>query len=86
VRPSKAWQQYRDAIRRIIEQARLRNPRVFGSAARGEDRDGSDLDLLVESVAGTTLFDLGTVQVELEELLGVRVDLLTRSHARSRRA
>jgi hypothetical protein len=77
VRPSKAWQRYRHSIRRIVEQGRLRNPRVFGSAARGEDRDGSDLDLLVDPVAGTTLFDLGGVQAELEELLGVRVDLLT---------
>jgi predicted nucleotidyltransferase len=77
VRPSKALHQYRDSIRRIIERGQLRNPRVFGSASRGEDTEGSDLDLLVDPSAGTTLFDLGGVQIELEELLGVRVDLLT---------
>ncbi|CAN2981273.1 conserved hypothetical protein [Pseudomonas sp. PM2] len=43
----------------------------------GEDREGSDLDLLVDVLPGTTLFDLGGLQVELEELLGVKVDLLT---------
>jgi hypothetical protein len=44
---------------------------------RGEDREGSDLDILVDPLPGTTLLDLGGLQVELEELLGVRVDLLT---------
>jgi len=43
----------------------------------GTDRDGSDLDLLVDALPGATLFDLGGLQVELEELLGVTVDLLT---------
>jgi len=37
----------------------------------------SDLDLLVDAQPGATLFDLGGLQMELEELLGVRVDLLT---------
>ena len=41
------------------------------------DSDGSDLDLLVDALPGTTLFDLGGLQVALEDLLGVRVDLLT---------
>jgi uncharacterized protein len=77
MKPSKALNQYREAIRRIIARGRLRNPRVFGSAVRGDDKDGSDLDLLVDAEPGTTLFDLGGLQVELEELLGVPVDLLT---------
>lgn len=40
------------------------------------DTDGSDLDLLVDTLPGTTLFDLGGLQVALEDLLRVRVDLL----------
>ena len=56
---------------------RAANPRVFGSVVHGRDIDGSDLDLLVDALPGTTLFDLGGLQVELEELLGVQVDLLT---------
>ncbi len=53
------------------------NPRVFGSALHGTDRDGSDLDILVDAMPGATLFDLGGLQDELQTLLGVRVDLLT---------
>jgi hypothetical protein len=43
----------------------------------GDDREGSDLDLLVDALPGATLFDLGALQAELEQLLGVRVDVLT---------
>jgi len=42
----------------------------------GNDQDGSDLDLLVDALPGAALFDLGGLQVEMEELLGVTVDLL----------
>ena len=56
---------------------RLANARVFGSTARGTDTSGSDLDLLVDPLAGATLFDLGGFQDEMEELLGVAVDVRT---------
>ena len=60
------------------QQARFRaaNPRVFGSVLHGTDQDGSDLDLLVDVLPGATLFHLGGLQMELEEMLGVAVDLL----------
>ena len=45
--------------------------------AHGADEEGSDLDILVDALPGATLFDLGALQVELEDLLGVPVDLLT---------
>ena len=60
-----------------MSRFRTVNLRVFGSALHGTDRDGSDLDLLVDALPGATLFDLGGLQVELEDLLGVQVDLLT---------
>lgn len=50
---------------------------MFGSVLHGEDLDGSDLDLLVDPLPGVTLFDLGGLQIELEDMLGVPVDLLT---------
>ena len=53
------------------------NPRVFGSVLKDADKDNSDLDLLVGPLPGVTLFDLGDLQIELEELIGVPVDLLT---------
>jgi uncharacterized protein len=52
-------------------------PRVFGSVLNGSDAEGSDLDLLVDALPGATLFDLGGLQCELEDLLGVAVDVLT---------
>lgn len=55
----------------------LVHPRVFGSAARGDDRPDSDIDILVDALEGATLFDLGGLMEELKELLGVDVDLVT---------
>ena len=77
MKPSVALDLKRSAVRDAASRFRVANPRVFGSVLRGEDHDGSDLDLLVDALPGTTLFDLGGLQVELEELLGVPVDLLT---------
>ena len=77
MRPSDVLNQHRDAVCLAAARYRVTNPRVFGSALRGDDRDGSDLDLLVDTLPGTTLFDLGGLQDELQELLGVSVDVLT---------
>lgn len=77
MKPSLALASNRDLLRSLVARYRSSNLRVFGSALHGDDRDGSDLDLLVDPLPGATLFDLGGLQVELEELLGVRVDLLT---------
>ena len=64
-------------MQRAVSRFNTANLRVFGSVLRGADIDGSDLDLIVDPLPGATLFDLGGLQIELEELLGVRVDLLT---------
>jgi hypothetical protein len=77
MRPSLALDANRQAVRAGVSRFRATNPRVFGSALRGDDREGSDIDILVDALPGATLFDLGGLQVELEEILGVRVDLLT---------
>lgn len=77
MRPSQALELKRAAVRAAAARFRTANPRVFGSVLRGDDADGSDIDLLVDPLPGTTLFDLGGLQVELEALLGVPVDVLT---------
>lgn len=77
MRPSIALDLGRHAIREAANRFNTANPRIFGSVLHGTDRDGSDLDLLVDALPGTTLFDLGGLQDELESLLGVHVDLLT---------
>ena len=77
MKPSIALDLKRDAVREVASRFHTANPRVFGSVLHEVDRDGSDLDLLVDPLPDATLFDLGGLQVELEELLGVPVDLLT---------
>ncbi len=54
----------------------VKNLRVFGSVARGEDRPGSDVDLLADLPPGLSLFGLGRVEADLEAILGTRVDLI----------
>jgi len=77
MRPSDALHRYREIIRGAIARSRTRNPRIFGSVLRGEDVDGSDLDLLVDALPGTTLLDMAALQIELQEILGLPVDVLT---------
>jgi predicted nucleotidyltransferase len=77
MKPSIALERHREAIRHLAIRYRTVNPRVFGSAIKGIDKDNSDLDLLVDPLPGVTLFDLGGLQVELEALIGMPVDLLT---------
>lgn len=75
MKPSAALERNRSAIRAAVARYRLANPRVFGSVLHGDDREDSDIDILVDAAEGATLMDLGGLQVELEELLGVRVDV-----------
>lgn len=65
------------AIHILAERYRASNPRLFGSVLHGKANAESDIDILVDAMPGATLFDLGGLQVALEELLGVPVDLLT---------
>lgn len=77
MKPSVALQTHRALIRSVVERYRARNPRVFGSVLHGDDEEGSDLDLLIDPVKGTSLMDVAGIQVELERLLGIPVDVLT---------
>ena len=77
MRPSEVLEKNRQAIREATKRFNAANPRVFGSVARGEDRQDSDLDILVDALPGTTLFDLGGLLEELQDILGVKVDLVT---------
>lgn len=77
MRPSVVLDKRRNAIRELVGRFRTENPRVFGSVLHGTDVDGSDLDLLVDTLPGATLLDLGDLQAALESLLGVGVDVLT---------
>ena len=77
MRPSEALSSHRAQIREIVLRHRVSGVRVFGSALHGDDTHGSDLDLLVEPTAHTTLMDIGAIRFELKQLLGIEVDVLT---------
>jgi predicted nucleotidyltransferase len=71
---------HRKEILRVAAASGARNLRVFGSVARGDAKPGSDVDLLVEFEAGRSLWDLVGLQQDLEELLGVHVEVATGVH------
>jgi predicted nucleotidyltransferase len=78
MKPSEALEVYREGIRTVVERNGAKNPRVFGSVAQGIDTEASDLDLLVDPVAGhTTLTSLVRIKREIEALTGVTADVLT---------
>ena len=76
--------QRHNAIIEAAEARRARNVRVFGSAARGDDVDSSDVDLLVDLDDGVGLLDLIGLERELTELLGVAVDVVPNSSLKPR--
>jgi len=74
----------RDEILRLAAKHGARNVRVFGSVARGQAGPDSDLDLLVDLDPGRSLLDLGGLLMELQDLLGRRVDVVTEVGLRQR--
>lgn len=68
-----------EEIRRIAARHGASNVRVFGSAARGDDGEGSDIDLLVDLDDNADLFSLVRLERDLAELLGVNVDVIPAS-------
>ncbi|HEX4205544.1 MAG TPA: nucleotidyltransferase family protein [Ktedonobacteraceae bacterium] len=77
-------QQKREDILRIANKRGASNIRVFGSVARGEADSKSDIDLLVDLEPGRSLFDLGGLLMDLQELLGHNVDVVTERGLRER--
>ena len=78
MKPSEALAIYRDRIRAIVAQYGGVNPRVFGSVARGEDTEESDLDILVDDPEGhrLNLFALGGMNYDIASLIGRPVDVV----------
>jgi uncharacterized protein len=71
-------------ILQVAAQHGARNVRVFGSVARGEARPDSDVDVLVELETGRSLLDLGGLLMDLQDLLGREVDVVTEPGLRDR--
>ncbi len=73
----KLLKEKRNEILRIAARYGARNVRVFGSVARGEADEHSDVDFLVEMEPGRSLFDMGGLLMELRELLDCKVDVVS---------
>jgi len=70
-------EKHRDDILKLAQHYGARDVRIFGSVARGDDIDQSDVDVLVNMEPGRSLFDMGGLLMDLEKLLGCKVDLAT---------
>ncbi len=77
MKPSDALQTHSAAVRAVVQAHRASNARVFGSVLHGRDTEDSDLDILIDPTPETTLFDVSAIRMELRQILGVRVDVLT---------
>ena len=77
MRPSEVLPKYRDTIRQLVLEAGMANPRVFGSVLRGEDVDGSDLDILIDPAPRASLLTMVRLQSQLEQATGIKIDLRT---------
>ncbi len=77
MKPSAALDAHREEIRRVVEAHRASNPRVFGSVLYGTDTEESDLDLLIDPAPDMTLLDIGGIIEDLQDVLGMKVDVLT---------
>lgn len=74
----------RDRILTLAAKHGARNVRIFGSVARGEEREDSDIDFLVEMAPDRSLMDIGGLQMDLQETLAHRVDVVTRKGLKRR--
>jgi uncharacterized protein len=75
MRPSEALALHKDAILEVLKRYPVKNPRVFGSVARGDDIDGSDIDIVVDKAGRFSYFDMANLEAELKTVLGCKVDL-----------
>ena len=80
----KLIQAQREKILSISRKYGVKSIKIFGSVARGEENSLSDLDFLVNLEAGRSLFDLGGLQIDLEESLNCNVDVVTEKGLRDR--
>jgi predicted nucleotidyltransferase len=75
--PEEIFGEKREHILSIAARHGARNVRIFGSMARGEATESSDVDFLVDLEPDRSLFDLSALLLDFEELLGRKVDVVT---------
>ncbi|ORE98730.1 nucleotidyltransferase family protein [Aurantimonas sp. 22II-16-19i] len=75
MKPSEALEKHRETIREILSRYPVSNPRIFGSVARGEDTEASDLDIIVEGHDPLDYFQLARLELDLAARTGARIDI-----------
>jgi predicted nucleotidyltransferase len=81
---SKEIEQLAKHINPLLREGGVIEASVFGSFTRGEVQPDSDLDLLVRYKDNVSLFDVGGLKYELEKLLGIKVDLISKDYLKPR--
>ena len=79
-----ALKRHRPEVLRLAAKYGATDVRVFGSVARGEADESSDIDFLVRMSPGRSVFDIGGLLMDLQDLLGRRVDVVTERGLRPR--
>ncbi|MDQ1255859.1 MAG: uncharacterized protein QG656_453 [Candidatus Hydrogenedentes bacterium] len=74
----------REEILAIARRHGAHDVRIFGSVARGDQQENSDLDLIVRFDSGRSLFDQGGLLMDLQDLLGMKVDVISERGMRPR--
>jgi predicted nucleotidyltransferase len=74
----------RDVILAAARRHGVRNIRIFGSVARGEDDSESDIDFLVDMEPGRSILDHASLLIELQQLLGRKVDVVSERGIKNR--
>lgn len=77
VRPGELLERHREGVARLLARYPIARAWVFGSVARGDDRPGSDLDLLIEPTPAASFTDYVGLEDDLAELLACPVDVIT---------
>lgn len=81
---NKIIKENKEEILRIAKKYGAKNLEIFGSVVQGTDKPDSDIDILLDLEAGRTLLDHAALMCELEELLGRKVDIVTRKGIKKR--
>lgn len=71
--------QYTPELKRLAKKYGIKKLYVFGSIARGESKDKSDIDFLVDMKTGASLFNMAGFSYEAENILGIKVDVIPSS-------
>jgi predicted nucleotidyltransferase len=79
-----ALSRHRAEVLRLAAQCGATDVRVFGSAARGDATETSDIVILVQMLPGRSVFDIGGLLMDVQDLLGRRVDVVTERGLRPR--